>query len=214
MLPGCSSPSDLEKALSMGLKTVKFFPAEALGGLPMIKALSAPYGEMRFVPTGGINEKNLVEYLSFSKILACGGSWMVPSDAVEARDWDRITALTRQAVGLMMGFEIRHLGVNTAGSGEALAAARRLALFLGWPVREGNSSVFVGEGIEVMKSQGRGAHGHIAIACNDVGRARHYLEGQGFRFDNSSLTLGPDGRPRLLYLDEEIAGFAIHLLQK
>lgn len=214
VLPGCSSPSDIEKALAMGLKAVKFFPAEALGGLKMLKALSAPYGEMRFVPTGGINEKNLVDYLSFSKILACGGSWMVPSDAVQAQDWATVTALARQAVNLVMGFEIRHIGVNAGGDEEAAAAAKRLALLFGWPAKEGDSNYFIGEGIEIMKRGGRGQHGHIAIACNDLSRARHYLEGLGFRFDDSSLILGTNGKPRLLYLREEILGFALHLLQK
>src|SRR5690606_21430214 len=75
--PGCSSPSDIEQALELGLEVVKFFPAEASGGIAKIKALSAPYGNVKFMPTGGINAKNLTSYLEFKKILACGGSWMV-----------------------------------------------------------------------------------------------------------------------------------------
>ena len=77
VLPGVCTPSDIEKALSLGLKTVKFFPAEASGGVAMLKAMSAPYGDVRFMPTGGINEKNLLAYLSFPKVVACGGSFMV-----------------------------------------------------------------------------------------------------------------------------------------
>ena len=78
VLPGCANPSDIEVALGFGLKIVKFFPAEALGGLKLIKAMSAPYGGISFVPTGGINEKNFLEYLAFDKVKAIGGSWMVP----------------------------------------------------------------------------------------------------------------------------------------
>jgi len=79
--PGTSSPTDIEQAIELGLEAVKFFPAEASGGLAKIKAMAAPYVNMRFMPTGGINEKNLTSYLDFPKILACGGSWMV-SDAL------------------------------------------------------------------------------------------------------------------------------------
>lgn len=79
VLPGCANPSDIETAMSFGLDTVKFFPAEAAGGINFIKAISAPYGGMKFVPTGGINEKNLMDYLSFPKVRAAGGSWMVPA---------------------------------------------------------------------------------------------------------------------------------------
>ena len=96
VLPGCANPSDIETAMSFGLDTVKFFPAEAAGGINFIKAISAPYGGMKFVPTGGINEKNLMDYLSFPKVRAAGGSWMVPGDAVKAKDWNRVTELTRK----------------------------------------------------------------------------------------------------------------------
>ena len=83
--PGTSNPSDIEMALSLGLKTVKFFPAEAAGGIKYIKSIAAPYVDVTFMPTGGVNEKNLLDYLSFPKIKCCGGSWMVPADAVKAR---------------------------------------------------------------------------------------------------------------------------------
>lgn len=104
--PGCANPSDIETALSFGLEVVKFFPAEAAGGLPMIKAMSAPYTGVKFMPTGGINAKNINDYLSFSKIIACGGSWMVSGDLVKAGKFDEIKALTEEAVKLVA--EIRN----------------------------------------------------------------------------------------------------------
>ena len=82
--PGCSTPSDVEAAIELGLEVVKFFPAEAAGGLAMIKAMAAPYVNMKFMPTGGINASNLISYLDFPKIIACGGSWMVKDDLVKA----------------------------------------------------------------------------------------------------------------------------------
>ena len=84
VLPGTANPSDIEAALSLGLDTVKFFPAEAAGGIKMIKAMSAPYGNVKFMPTGGINADNLKEYLDFEKVIACGGSWMVKKDLIKA----------------------------------------------------------------------------------------------------------------------------------
>lgn len=213
IVPGCANPSDIEVALELGLKTVKFFPAEALGGLKIIKAMSAPYGNVRFLPTGGVNEKNLNEYLAFSKIVACGGSWMVPADAIESKDWQRIESLTRSAVALMLGLEVKHIGINSGSPETAAADAQKLCALLGWPVKDGNSSMFVGEGFELMKKPFRGTHGHVAIACNDIKRARWHLERRGFTFDDSSAAM-KDGKLRAIYMDGEIAGFAFHLLQK
>ena len=99
--PGCSTPSDMEKALEMGLKTVKFFPAETAGGIKAIKAMSAPYTSLTFMPTGGINAKNIKDYLSFNKIIACGGSWMVSKDLVKNKEFDKIRELTKEAVDLV-----------------------------------------------------------------------------------------------------------------
>ena len=98
--PGISNPTDIEMALEFGLEVVKFFPAEAFGGLATLKAISAPYGGLRFMPTGGITEANLLSYLAFPKVLACGGSWMVKSEMVSAGDFAGITALVKAAVTL------------------------------------------------------------------------------------------------------------------
>ena len=97
VLPGCISPSEVAQAVKRGLKTVKFFPAEQAGGLPMIKAMAAPYTGIRFMPTGGIHAGNLEEYLSCDKILCCGGSWMVKGDLVKAGAFDKIRELTAEA---------------------------------------------------------------------------------------------------------------------
>jgi len=95
--PGTSSPSDIEQAIELGLDVVKFFPAEQSGGLAKIKAMAAPYTGIRFMPTGGINAKNLEDYLSCDKILCCGGSWMVKGDLVKAGEFDKIRELTAEA---------------------------------------------------------------------------------------------------------------------
>ncbi len=101
VLPGCITPSEVAQGVKRGLKVLKFFPAEQAGGLAMIKAMAAPYTGVKFMPTGGINAKNIEEYLSFGKIAACGGSWMVKADLVDAKQYDKIAELTAEAVALV-----------------------------------------------------------------------------------------------------------------
>lgn len=212
ILPGCANPSDIECALSFGLETVKFFPAEAAGGINFIKAISAPYGSMKFVPTGGISEKNLLDYISFPKVRAVGGSWMVPGDAVKNKDWDKITSLTKQAVKLLLGLELKHIGVNSGSPEQAEKDAKMFSLITGLPISEGGS-VFVGKEYEFMKKPYLGTHGHIALQVNDIQRAKWHLEMRGFEFSEDAKS-EKDGKLVAVYLKDEIAGYAVHLLQK
>ena len=99
--PGCANPSDIEQALENGLDVVKFFPAEPAGGLKMIKAMAAPYVGVKFMPTGGINQNNVRDYLAYDRILACGGSWMVKGDLVAAGEFDKIKELAAEAVEIV-----------------------------------------------------------------------------------------------------------------
>lgn len=99
--PGIMTPTELEMALGFGLDVVKFFPAENAGGLKMIKAMSAPYTMMKFMPTGGINATNVGDYLACDKILACGGSWMVKGDLISAGKFDEIQKLTAEAAAIV-----------------------------------------------------------------------------------------------------------------
>lgn len=96
--PGCANPSDVEQALEYGLNVVKFFPAEQAGGLAYIKAIAAPYVDVKFMPTGGINPQNVKDYLAYDRIVACGGSWMVKGDLIKSGNFEKITELVREAV--------------------------------------------------------------------------------------------------------------------
>jgi 2-dehydro-3-deoxyphosphogluconate aldolase/(4S)-4-hydroxy-2-oxoglutarate aldolase len=98
VVPGVNNPSQIERALERQLKVVKFFPAEASGGLPFLKAVAAPYSDILFMPTGGINPQNVMSYLSFPRIIACGGSWMVESGLIAAGNFEEIEERTRDAV--------------------------------------------------------------------------------------------------------------------
>lgn len=213
--PGTSSPSDIEQAIELGLDVVKFFPAEQSGGLAKIKAMAAPYVNMKFMPTGGINAKNLTSYLDFNKIIACGGSWMVPGDLINAGEWDKIEQLTREAVQTMLGFELGHVGINAENEEEAAKAANRFGFIFGKPVKVGNSSIFVSNEIEVMKTPNLGKYGHIAIRTNYIERAMNYLSSVlGVEFDATTEKRDAKGTLKAIYLKEEIGGFAVHLVQK
>lgn len=209
--PGCSSPGDIEQAISLGLDVVKIFPAEAIGGLKLIRAMAAPYVNMKFMPTGGINAGNLNEYLAFDRIIACGGSWMVGSALVDAGKFDEITALTKEAVRNMLGFRIKHIGINSPDDSSATKTADAFASMFGFGKTETDVAYFCGEGIEVMKSDGRGTMGHIAVGCNSVDRAVYHLQSHGIEFDMDTALYTEKGALRFVYIKGELGGFAVHL---
>jgi len=101
IIPGCANPSDMEAVMEFGLDTIKFFPAEQAGGLAYIKACAAPYPNLKFMPTGGINAKNIGTYIAFNKVIACGGSWMVSKELIETGDYSEITRLCKEAVQII-----------------------------------------------------------------------------------------------------------------
>ena len=101
VIPGCVTPSEVAQAVKRGLTRIKFFPAEQASGLAMIKAMGAAYTTVKFMPTGGINAKNLASYLSCDKIYACGGSWMVKGDLIKAGEFEKIKEMTKEAVALV-----------------------------------------------------------------------------------------------------------------
>ena len=212
--PGTANPSDVEQAIELGLEVVKFFPAEAAGGLNMIKSMAAPYVNMKFMPTGGINASNVCSYLDFNKIIACGGSWMVNKAMVAAGDFAGIEKLTREAVETMLGFELKHVGINAKDENEADGVATALNNMFGFEKKVGNSSIFAGTGFEIMKSPYLGANGHIAVQTNYINRAIYHLEKRGFEFDMDTAKYDAKGNMKAIYFKGEFGGFAIHLVQK
>ena len=212
--PGVSSASEIEQALELGLDFVKFFPAEQAGGLGYIKAISAPYSTMRFMPTGGVTEDNLNTYLAYNKIVCCGGSWIVPAKLLEAEDWAGITKLCRTAVDKMLGFTMVHVGLNCANPEEAEAVADEFDAAFGFEKKVGNSSVFASTYMEMMKKPFHGTHGHIAVATNSVTRALYHLEKRGYKVMEGSQKYNAEGVMNVAYLDHEFGGFAVHLVLK
>ncbi len=204
IVPGAPGTSDIEQAIEKGLEVVKCFPAEALGGLPYIKAVAAPYGGIQFMPTGGIGPKNINNYLSFNKIVSCGGSWMIDQKLIDAGDYEGITVL---------GLEFAHVGINSENAAQAEQTASLLAGLFPAARKETPTVVFMGDGIEIMKKTGKGKNGHLAIACNNLDRAVFQLERRGLAFDHEAAGTDSMGH-RYIFLKDEIAGYAVHLSER
>lgn len=211
MCPGTATPGEMEQAMALGLSAVKFFPAEQNGGAPMLKALSAPYRDLLFMPTGGVKLENLRTYLALDQVFACGGTWLATKDDIKAKAFDKITARTREAVKTMLNFRIKHVGINSKDEAEAKKTATLLCSIFDFDYNDTELSVFTGTAIEVMKFMGRGSLGHVAIGADNVDRAEYYLRQRGFSFDESTRRVDASGRTTFLYLKDEIGGFAFHL---
>ncbi len=213
VIPGINNPTQIEMALEKGLEVVKFFPAEASGGLGLLKALSGPFSEIKFIPTGGIDQMNLISYLSHPQVLACGGSWMVKPDLLSSGNFDRITEITREAVSTMLGFQMAHLGINEDNPEKAINVANLLSHVFYFTIKEGNNSILASPGFEIMKNKCLGKNGHIAIATNSMVRAISFIKRKGISILPETAKEF-DGKLKAIYLDMDISGFAIHLIQK
>ncbi len=200
VLPGCASPSEIESALELGIDTVKFFPAEALGGIKLIKAMSAPYGQVRFVPTGGINETNLIDYLAFDRVLAAGGSWMAPSDVVREKNWTRVTELTRRAVSRMLGLTLERVAIQDEYADQDVWALARL---LDWPVTQTRFGHQIGDKFELTRS----VCDQLVIGTNNLDRACWHFERRGFTAKKEPTT-------GFIVLSKPVAGMTVRLVQK
>lgn len=207
VIPGTSTPSDLEAALELGLDVVKFFPAEANGGIAAIKAMSAPYGNLRFMPTGGINENNLLDYLSFDKIVCCGGSWMVKSDLIDSGKFDDIRDLTASAVSKMLDIKLDHISF---GADDYLGNVSYLEKFLMSNKITNESSSLIGN-IEIIKELSK--NGILHFTTNDVERAVFHLELQGITFDKTSAVY-TGNKLESIYANNDLAGYTLQLIRK
>lgn len=211
--PGCVTPTEITQALAMGLKVLKFFPANVYGGLPAMKALSGPFGDVKFIPTGGVSDKNLSEYVSVPYVHAVGGSWLCAKADIDAGNFEKITRLCKEARETALGYEFAHLGINCADADESMAVCRDFDEAFGFGIKEGASSNFASGGIEVMKSVYLGENGHIAIRTANVSRALADLAKKGLEPDMETAKY-KNGGLLAVYLKKSMGGFAVHLLQK
>ena len=212
-MPGVNSPTQIEMALKRDLKVLKFFPAEASGGLKMLKSMAAPYGNLKFIPTGGINTENINTYLKSDRVLACGGTWMVKPELISSGSFDKIKKITSEAVTNILGFELMHVGINGGNKESAESSAMDLASLFSLPLKEGTSSFFAGTEFEILKTKFMGKHGHLAIGTHNINRAVAYFYSINVSILPETI-IKKNGKIISVYLDKDISGFAIHLLQK
>ena len=210
--PGCVTPTEIMMALKHGLKVLKFFPANVYGGLSAIKSLAGPFGGVKFIPTGGVNAQNLAEFISSPYIHAVGGSWICPKADIAAGNFDKITALCKEARKSLLGFEVAHIGINTPDADASMDVCKAFNDAFDFNVKQGNSSNFASTGVEVMKTMFKGANGHIAIRTNKMIPAIAEMERRGYELDMESVK--DKNNIKAVYFKNEIGGFAVHLLQK
>lgn len=163
----------------------------------MIKAIAAPYRSVQFMPTGGISEKNIGEYLAYDRIFACGGSWLVPQECIKQKEFSKIKSLVKQAVNTMLGFQLAYVGISQ----ERYSGLRE------------EISLFEGAFDMRMRSP-RGEKGDLVLYTRDLQRAVAFLERQGYTCIEESAEYRQDGKLQSIYIEQKIGDFAIQLMQK
>ena len=211
--PGVSSAGEIEMAMMLGLETVKFFPAEQLGGVPAIKAYNGPYKKLTFIPTGGMTMDNFTTYTNLDNVVAIGGSFMINKKHIADKDVEAMKADIKAVIDKMLNLKLSHIGMNLGNEEDALKIANLLQSLLHMPYNNGNSSIFVGnKEFELMKKVGKGEKGHIGIGVSDIDRGIHYLKARGLEFDEDSLVV-KENKKIAIYFKDEIGGFAFHLMK-
>lgn len=209
IFPGCSTPSDIEQAYERGLRVVKFFPAELLGGVEMIKALSGPYPFMKFIPMGGVDAENLNSYLSCGKVLYCGVGYIVDEELLKRKKFQEITRIARESINGMLDMKLDHIAINSdykRGS-ELLKILSNLS----GEVYKPDESMICG--IEVVRENHDGNVGHIAFGSSNLERCAYYLQMRGFNVDESTV-VRDNGRMAKLRLLGDFGGFTIQLIRR
>lgn len=213
IVPGCVSPTEVEAALDLGVKVLKFFPAVQCGGVPAMRLLSGPYPDVTFVPTGDLDKPLAYEYLGFNKVAAAGGDFMLKYEDIHSDNYEKITSDVAETISKYLNFHIAHVGMNASSNDEAGDLASRLSKTLFKEVLPNPVSTFVGSLVEVMHKPFYHERGHVAIGTRDATRAYHFLKRNGVEFIEDTITRTPNGQIICAYIKEDFNGFALHLLQ-
>lgn len=211
VIPRVSSPDDVKEAVSFGLGTVNFLPDGKADVFHQLNTLNSANDSITFLPTGIICEDDISSYLAFDSVLAC--SWLVNQELIKTGEFEKISALAAQTMQTMLGFELAHIGINLDSEAEADKTAGIFESMFHFPKRPGAGSVFAGTAIECMVPPFFGTKGHIGIATNSIGRARSYFERAGYHFNESSAKF-INNQMIVIYFEEEVGGFAVHILQR
>lgn len=210
VIPAVSSPDEVEAAISFGLDAVSICPRAQDDSLSMIQTMDSSCN-IKFIPSVNIHEKNISSYLALDNVSAC--TWTVDQELIQAGKFEEICRLTTKTVQTLLGFEFAHIGINLNDDDEADKTAGMFGTMFGFPKRSGTDSIFSGTAIECMKPPYFGTKGHIAIATSSIVRAKNYFEAAGYKFQESSAKFN-DNKMIVIYFEEEIGGFAVHILQR
>ena len=205
MMPGAATPGEMEQAMSMGLTNIKFFPAEANGGVAKLKALAGPYPAAKWMPTGGVNTKNLNDYLSFDRIIACGGTWIATSADIAEGKWADITKKCKDAVKTMLGFELKKICIY-GDSANAEKNAKLVSSLFGFDCTETECGVQAG--CVCFGKEESDAKGCIVVGTLNGNRAMAYLQRMGAEID-PDIWYDKKGNVSCFGLKDLIAGFEI-----
>jgi 2-dehydro-3-deoxyphosphogluconate aldolase/(4S)-4-hydroxy-2-oxoglutarate aldolase len=211
VIPGVNSPSMIEQAMERGLKLLKFFPAEASGGVKTLKAIAPAYSGISFLPTGGINEGNLAEYLAFDRVYACGGTWFCKDTMISGGRFDEITRLTKNAVSIVLGFSISDATVYETAKGD-LSSIRLLSDLLNFTVKTDRASVKGDGEAENAGKLSTGKQGMIIVRTNSIDRALAYFKRRGIK-TYTNISADDEGRGAA-GLETDLFGFSIGIIQK
>lgn len=213
VVPGVSSASEIEQAIACGLDCVHLFPAQAAGGVQTLQAYAKAYPQMHFLVSDGMGVQDMHAYLSQPNVLAVIREDILSTDTLERADWAQAEQKAESAVKQLLGFELIHVGVNQESCEQALETAQTLCTLFHFTYYKKPKSHFAGRGFEILNTVGRGRNGHIGIYTPYPEKAMRYLGKKGVRFVEDSITRNKKTNAiNFVYLDLEIAGFGVHLI--
>ncbi len=211
VIPGVSSSDELETAISLGLHAVNLFPAGQDMERLTIQASQSSHNHINFIPAECINENNVSAYPFSDHVLTC--KWNMEPKLIQAGEFGKIRDQASTIIRTMLGFEFAHIGINLSTKTEADKTAGMFDAMFGFQKKPGTDSIFAGASIECMTPPCFGTKGHIAIATNSIVSAKSYFESAGYKFNEASAKF-INQKMIVIYFEEEVGGFAVHLLQR
>lgn len=211
IIPGVTTASEIMQAIDDGLEILKFFPAETSGGWSKIKDFSGPFPKIKFMPTGGIDLVNMLDYLNLNNVIAIGGSFMLKG--LNDMDFERVYQDSKNAINKMLGYELIHVGIDNDNCETARKNALLMCELFGFPYYEKPKSHFASKGFEFLNNKGPGQKGHLAIYTPFIERALYQLKRKGIMAVEDTVTRNKKtNKINFVYLDLELSGFAVHLI--
>lgn len=211
IIPGVTTASEIMQAIDDGLEILKFFPAETSGGWSKIKDFSGPFPKIKFMPTGGIDLVNMLDYLNLNNVIAIGGSFMLKG--LNDMDFECVYQDSKNAINKMLGYELIHVGIDNDNCETARKNALLMCELFGFPYYEKTKSHFASKGFEFLNNKGPGQKGHLAIYTPFIERALYQLKRKGIMAVEDTVTRNKKtNKINFVYLDLELSGFAVHLI--